>query len=544
MQALVREIAEPKSEMKKYDSIVVCDKIFQRRDYAAFIFLSFLNLLVLALLAWHWFSWSDLIRYPVIYTGLTLLFLVKIVINQGRWYILPSMKRPRPLECKDGWRVAVVTTIVPGAESLEMLDRTVQALVRLDYPHDTWVLDEGDNPHVKALCTAHGVKHYSRKHRPYYQTASGTFQSLSKHGNYNAWLTDVGFERYDIVATFDADHVPDTSMLSSVLGYFNNKEVGYVQLPQVYYNKNASFIARGAAEETYAYNACTQTTAFALNHPIIIGGHCTHRVEALKDIGGLGAHAADDLLTTLLYRARGWRGVYVPLVLAQGLTPVNWSIYLKQQLRWAKSVMDIKLNYYPKFASSLPRPERVLRFLHGFNYVEGGLTTFGFLLIVAVMLASGNVPTVISSTLVIILTLLAIVWLISEFFRQRFYLDQKTERGVHWRATLLRYAKWPYMFWAWCSVFPQRQVRYTLTPKSKLKNQRVISLWSHLIVVFIIGAAWILGSLTHGRTPTLLAVVAGAIILVSTVLFISEFLSYPDPYDSALGPTEVDPPRP
>jgi cellulose synthase (UDP-forming) len=543
VQALVRETTEPLSEMKKYDSIVVCENIFQRRDYAGFIFLSILNLLVLGLLAWHWFSWSDLIRYPIIYTGLTLLFLVKIVINQGRWYILPSMKKPRPLECKDGWRVAVVTTIVPGAESLEMLDRTVQALVRLDYPHDTWVLDEGDDPQVKALCGSLGAKHFSRKDRPEYQTASGTFQSFTKHGNYNAWLTDIGFERYDIVATFDADHVPDPSMLSTVLGYFNNEEVGYVQLPQLYYNKQASFIARGAAEETYAYNACTQSTAFALNHPIIIGGHCTHRVEALREFGGLGAHAADDLLTTLLYRSRGWRGIYVRRVVAQGLTPVNWSIYLKQQLRWARSVLDIKLNYYPKFASNLPVPERILRFLHGLNYVEGGLTTFGFLLILAVMLATGIVPTVISPRLVVILALLGIVWLMSELFRQRFYLDRKTENGVPWRALLVRYAKWPYMFWAFCSFFPQREVRYILTPKSRLKNHRVISLWPHLIVVLVIVTSWMLGFVRDRKTPTLLAVLSIVIILVSIALVWSEFLSYPDPYDSALFPTKVEPPN-
>ena len=33
-----------------------------------------------------------------------------------------------------------------------MLEGTVKALIGLDYPHDTWVLDEGDDEKVKALC--------------------------------------------------------------------------------------------------------------------------------------------------------------------------------------------------------------------------------------------------------------------------------------------------------------------------------------------------------------------------------------------------------
>ena len=82
------------------------------------------------------------------------------------------------------------------------------ALVTLDYPHDTWVLDEGDEDRVKALCLRLGAKHFSRKNLSHYQTDSGLFQSRSKHGNYNAWLYEIGFKRYDIITAFDPDHVP------------------------------------------------------------------------------------------------------------------------------------------------------------------------------------------------------------------------------------------------------------------------------------------------------------------------------------------------
>ena len=65
-----------------------------------------------------------------------------------------------------------------------------------------------------------------------YHTEAGTFQTRSKHGNYNAWFHAIGFERYEIIAAFDPDHVPEPTFLAEELGYFNDPEVGYVQAAQ------------------------------------------------------------------------------------------------------------------------------------------------------------------------------------------------------------------------------------------------------------------------------------------------------------------------
>lgn len=92
------------------------------------------------------------------------------------------MRKPVELTAHSDWKVAVATTIVPGAGSIEMLEETVKALVALDYPHDTWVLDEGNDGRVKALCSELGALHFSRKNLPHYQTEGGVFRKRSKHG--------------------------------------------------------------------------------------------------------------------------------------------------------------------------------------------------------------------------------------------------------------------------------------------------------------------------------------------------------------------------
>ena len=62
------------------------------------------------------------------------------------------------------------------------------------------------------------------------------------------------------------------------------------------------------------------------------------------EVGGFAAHEADDLLITLRYRASRWEGIYLPEILALGMTPVDWDGYLRQQIRWVRSVIDIKLH--------------------------------------------------------------------------------------------------------------------------------------------------------------------------------------------------------
>jgi cellulose synthase (UDP-forming) len=229
-----------------------------------------------------------------------------VASQQFRWWLLLWMRRPLPTPARSGWRVAVATTFVPGAESLDMLAETLQALAALDYPHDTWVLDEGDAADVKALCARLGVRHFSRRALPVYQSAQGRFQARSKHGNYNAWLAEHGFAHYDLLMNIDPDHVPTPTFLSEGLGYFDDPRIGYVQVAQAYYNQGASFIARGAAEETYAYYAATRMATYAMGFPIVTDCHTIHRVAALQQVGGFAPHDADDLLITFLYRRAGW----------------------------------------------------------------------------------------------------------------------------------------------------------------------------------------------------------------------------------------------
>jgi cellulose synthase/poly-beta-1,6-N-acetylglucosamine synthase-like glycosyltransferase len=464
---------------------------------------------------------------------MTGILLVVLINNQGRWFLLPLMKKPRPMAPKAGWRVAVVTTIVPSAESIEMLRETVNAIVHMDYPHDTWVLDEEDDERIKALCRELGAQHFSRRNLPQYHASAGAFRSASKHGNYNAWLHEVGFERYEILTTFDPDHVPERSFLLSVLGYFDDAKVGYVQAAQAYYTQKASFIARGAAEETYAYYSSVQMAGYGMGYPIIVGCHNSHRVAALKQVGGFPAHDAEDLLLTLFYRAHDWQGVYVPEILARGLVPVDWHGYLRQQRRWARSVMDIKLRYHLA-ARNLSLKSRIMSFLHGINYLHRAVLILMVLLLSSYMLATGRVPALVSSQTAQQLGLLWAVLQICEFYRQRFYLDPKNECGFHWRVALLHYAKWPWFLLAFFDVLLNKKKAYELTEKVKSSLAQRSLLWPNLTVIVLLAHTLFIDWMLDINVPPVMRFLAVILLLSSAALIWTEFWSFPEPYDKQI----------
>jgi cellulose synthase (UDP-forming) len=528
-------IAEPREN----HTPVVSHKVFNHWDYLVFILLTCLSYGAITYFIVPWFLSDDWSSHPLTFCFLALIFFSKLFINQLRWWTLPFMREPVPMPARPGRRVGVATTFVPGAESIQMLEETVTALVAMQYPHDTWVLDEGDSEEVKSLCAKLGAFHFSRKNLPDYQTADGTFQTRSKHGNYNSWLHEIGFEKYEIITAFDPDHVPETNFLFEVIGYFDDSGVGYVQAAQVYYNQNASFIARGAAEETYSYYSSTQMFCYAMGYPIVTGCHNTHRVEALKQVGGFAAHDADDLLITLYYRAAGWKGVYVPKILARGLTPVDWNGYLKQQLRWARSVLDIKFRIHPKLFRKLAFREVITSFLHGFYYLQG-VTTFIILLLLVYMIATGAMPKTVDYFISINFILLSIALMACDLYRQRFYLDWSREWGFHWRAALLQLAKYPYLLLALYQVVLNRKFEFALTSKVRVKAKTVKLFLLHLLMAALICAVWAIRISSGQSLHPLLHVLAALTVIGTLILTATAYMRFPDPYSPNLSHSDKE----
>jgi cellulose synthase (UDP-forming) len=495
-----------------------------------------LGLVALAGTVAFWLTWPPPFHrhHPYLYALATLATAYYVAVWFARWLALRNMRRPRHRPAEPGLRVGVATSFVPQLESIEMLEVTVRAMVALDYQHETWVLDEGDDPAVRDLCARLGANHFTRLGKPQYHSPDGRFASRSKHGNYNAWLDSTGFERYDVIATFDPDHVPERTYLTRLLGHFRDPRVAYVQAPQVYYNQRASFIARGAAEETYAYYSSHLMASYGLGHTVIIGSHSCHRVSALKAVGGFPAHDAEDLYLTMVYRAAGWLGVYVPEILALGTAPVDWPAYLRQQVRWSRAVLDLKRNVFPALFSRLSRMERLLNLFHGIYYLRP-LILLVFYVVLVGMIVQNSLPSFINFHPLLGLAALTLLLAAIDRFRQGFFLDRDRERGFHWRALLLQAAKAPHLAVAVIDVAINRKVTYVTTPKAaRVERPRRVLAAPHLSLGILIAIALGAGYLLHGPIDRVLVVAALLFLGTSLGLAWTELWSYPPGFQKSL----------
>jgi cellulose synthase (UDP-forming) len=318
-----------------------------------------------------------------------------------------------------------MTTAAPG-EPLEMFRATLSAMVRIRYPHATYLLDDSGRDELKRLCAEMGVR-YIRRPRP----GEG-----AKAGNVNHAL---GLTSGEFVTVFDPDHIPSRDFLDHVLGHFGDLSVGFVQAPQAYRNQQESIVARGGAEQTYELYGPTLMGLHTLGSPLLFGCHTTFRRTALASIEGYAVHNAEDLRTTMRLYAKGWKGVYVPEILARGLTPADLATFIRQQYRWAHSVFDLLLHDFWRLAPHWTFYQRLTFSILGTYYLIGVVILIN-LFLPLVFLATGRLPAVsfAESFLLHIAPLVVINFLIRRF-AQRFFL-RPDERGWHLAGAIMLFA--------------------------------------------------------------------------------------------------------
>jgi hypothetical protein len=130
--------------------------------------------------------------------------------------------------------------------------------------------------------------------------------------------------------------------------------------------------------------------------------------------------------------------------------------------------------------------------------------------------------------------LLSMILLLCDFYRQRFYLDWRNERGWHWRAGVLQLAKWPYFLLALSQVLLNRRLPYVLTSKVKAESRPHVLLRPHLLTAALICTAWVAGMMSGRTLHPLLHLSAVMTVIGSLVLIATEHMSFPEPYDPRL----------
>ena len=434
----------------------------------------------------------------VLFIALTLVFGHRLFMDAFSWVVAWGMREQTPSGSPEpGLRVAFITTFVPSSEPIELLHRTLPAMVAADYPHDTWLLDEGDVDEVRQVCEQYGVKYFSRSGIRRYNLVAGPFTAKTKGGNHNAWYDTVG-DDYDVVAQIDTDFLPRRDFLTSTLGHFRDPKVGFVGTPQVYGNAEQSFVARGASQQQYMFYGPMLRGLASRGPANMIGATHVVRVAALRDVGLYAGHLTEDLLTGMRLHANGWESRYVPQPLAVGEGPSTWQAYFNQQTRWAFGCMDILRWHSPSLFRSMKRRQAALYFALQQHYFTGIAAAIGVILLVTYF-AAGLAPAHVGLRAMLLwVTPLVVARQLVSLWLQRFNPDPATDSGWHLAGRYTAVVTWPIYLLATIGVLRQKRLVFKVTPKGEDQVDRtpLSMIAPHMTIAVVTALCLAVGVLT------------------------------------------------
>ncbi|MEJ8800558.1 glycosyltransferase family 2 protein [Pontibacter sp. H249] len=462
----------PKHQVKQHQ-LPDNDHAPNPKDVQAIRFMIILGLFTMGLFL-YWFLDEDHVGYGPLFWLLTTALGFKLLRTLHEWYHYFDVSVPVKPRLKTKYKVDILTTACPG-EPHSMIIGTLEAIQKIKYPHTTYLCDEGDDPALKAACERLGVRHVTR-----------TIKKNAKAGNINNAL-----ERYatgDICLILDPDHVPQPEFLDEVLPYFEDPDIGFVQVVQAYSNQKESLIAYGAAEQTYSFYGPMMMGMNSYGTVQAIGANCTFRRKALDSIGGHAAGLSEDMHTAMQLHAKGWKSVYVPKILTRGLVPATLAAYYKQQIKWARGTFELLFEVYPKLFPQFTWRQKIHYFTLPLYYLFGVFNLFDFLIpVLALVLAEFPWYVSLGEFVVMFMPFFLISICIRQF-AQRWY-HEKNEKGFHLFGGILRTGTW----WIFAlgfiySVF-RVKVPYIPTPKDdKPQNNFWLSLPNILVCLVSIGA--------------------------------------------------------
>ena len=248
-------------------------------------------------------------------------------------------------------------------ESVDIVRRTVIGAKTIDYWNKTvHVLDDGRRPAIQALAESLGAEYLSRPDNEH-----------AKAGNLNYALQHTAGE---LIAIFDADHVPVRGFLNKTVGFFEDTRVALVQTAQHFFNpdpfeRNLELTGKIPPEQHFFYHVIQPGNDF-WNSAFFCGSCAVVRRSALEHIGGFKMQTVtEDAHTSMELHSRGYVSVYVPMALAAGLATETYRAHVQQRMRWARGMAQILRTDCPLFKRGLAIEQRLNYFNAMFHFFFG-----------------------------------------------------------------------------------------------------------------------------------------------------------------------------
>ncbi|MGH8047099.1 MAG: glycosyltransferase, partial [Chthoniobacterales bacterium] len=336
-------------------------RLFKKNENTRVIFLSIASFLSLDYIFWRTFTtltYYDLVSFTcaiMLYLAEMYGFIVyglSIFVN-----IDPLDRKPESLpENEEEW--PTVDVLIPTYnEEKEILEITLLACLALDYPKsklNVYLCDDGGTDQrcnqsdpvrsaqardrrrmLKELCEASGAHYVTRARNVH-----------AKAGNLNNAMEHSSGE---LIAIFDADHVPTVDFLKNTTAPFlRDPKMFLVQTPHFFTNpdpieKNLKTWRRMPSENEMFYKVIQKGLDF-WNAAFFCGSAAVMRRSCLQKVGGIvGETITEDAETALTLHALGYNSAYIDRPMVSGLSPETLGAFITQRIRWAQGMIQIFL---------------------------------------------------------------------------------------------------------------------------------------------------------------------------------------------------------
>ncbi len=417
------------------------------------------------------FIYKDFFREnEILYITIAILFTIKTFATIFNWLLICHPTTPKKPKLERDFTVDILTTYVKG-EPKDMLIQTLLAIKAITYPHETFLCDEADDPELKTFCSAHNIHHVTRK-----------IKVDAKAGNINNALRTVA--KGEIVVILDPDHIPYKNFLDETLPFFQDEQIGFVQVVQAYYNNNNTLIAKAAAEQTYQYYGPVMMTLNSYGAAPAIGANCTFRRSALDSIGGHAPGLTEDMHTTIQLRAKGWKSVYNPVIVAKGLVPWNYSGFCLQQLKWSRGSFGLLFKVFPKLFKNLPWSQKLAFLSIPYFYIFGIIALIDFIIPITALIC--NISQSHLDTYQFIMRYIPFMFfsIIIHFYHQKWYREDH-EKGTAFLGGVLFKSTWWATSLGFIYSLTKKKVPYIPTPKDSTVETPWKLLMPNLFIIII-----------------------------------------------------------
>lgn len=274
-------------------------------------------------------------------------------------YFLQVWKLEEPPAKKPLLNRSVDVFVPTYNEPVEILRETLSSCNDMDYPHETYLLDDGNRESMRLLAEELGVHYITReKHEG------------AKAGNLNHALTQTSGE---FIVILDADHVPFRHLIDRLIGYFDDAKMGFVQSPHSVYNFDN--ISGDWSPQTHQYwedvNLFHDTVQIGKNHwnaACFCGSAAMFRRTSLESVGNFATETiTEDLHTGMRIAAKGWKSLAISEPLIVGQAPEDIHSFNVQRVRWGLGNLSV-LHF------DNPLTMRGLTLVQRFNYIASVLS--------------------------------------------------------------------------------------------------------------------------------------------------------------------------